>query len=321
MTATGVAIAGGGPAGMMAGLILARCGVEVTVFEKHADFLRDFRGNAVHPSTLTLLDELGLFERFDAIPHSRLTSMEVPFGDTMVTPVDFGRLHVAHPYVAMVPQWDFLSLLAAAGAEEPRFHLRMSTEVTGLLFEGSRVVGVTYRGPDGDGELRAELTIAADGRTSLLRADAALVPHDYRCPSTCGGSGCRAPAPANTHCCRAMPGRAIIMIPRVGYFQIAYLIPKGADAALRARGLDGLKEELAVLAPECDTDGLTDWDAVRLLNVELNRLPRWHIAKACCASATPRTPCHRPAESASTSPFRMPSPPRRCCTGRCSSIG
>jgi len=283
MTATGVAIAGGGPAGMMAGLILARCGVEVTVFEKHADFLRDFRGDTVHPSTLTLLDELGLFERFDAIPHSRLTSMEVPFGDTMVTPVDFGRLHVAHPYVAMVPQWDFLNLLAAAGAEEPRFHLRMSTEVTGLLFEGSRVVGVTYRGPDGDGELRAELTIAADGRTSLLRADAALVPHDYpvpfdvwwfRLPRTGAGEYSLLP--------RTMPGRAIIMIPRVGYFQIAYLIPKGADAALRARGLDGLKEELAVLAPECGTDGLTDWDAVRLLNVELNRLPRWHREGLLC---------------------------------------
>lgn len=276
-------VVGGGPAGMMLGLILARCGVEVTVLEKHADFLRDFRGDTVHPSTLTLLDELGLFEQFDAIPHSRLERLELPVGGTLVTPVDFTRLRVPHPYVAMAPQWDFLNLLADAGATEPHFRLRMKTEVTGLLRDGDRIVGVTYRGPDGDGELRADLTVACDGRASMLRAAAGLVPHDYpvpfdvwwfRLPRDTAGDYSLLP--------RTMPGRAIIMIPRVDYFQIAYLIPKGADPALRARGLDALRRELAVLAPDCDASAIGDWDDVKLLNVQLNRLPRWYRDGLLC---------------------------------------
>lgn len=281
---TGCAVVGGGPAGMMLGLILARCGVEVTVLEKHADFLRDFRGDTVHPSTLTLLDELGLFERFDAIPHSRLDRVELPVGGQLVTTVDFGRLHQPHPYVAMVPQWDFLNLLAAAGAEEPNFTLRLSTPVTGLLRDDAgRIVGVRHTGPDGDGELRAELTVAADGRSSILRAAAGLVPTQWPVPFDVlwfrlprDGAGDYSLLP------RTMPGRAIIMIPRVGYFQIAYLIPKGSADGLRARGLDEFKRELAVLAPECSTDGLTDWADVHLLNVELNRLPRWHRDGLLC---------------------------------------
>ncbi|MCV7193577.1 FAD-dependent oxidoreductase [Mycolicibacterium brumae] len=274
---TTCAVVGGGPAGMMLGLILARCGVDVTVFEKHADFLRDFRGDTVHPSTLTLLDELGLFEQFDALPHSRLERVELPIGDTVVTPVDFSRLPVAHPYIAMAPQWDFLNLLAKAGENEPHFTLRMSTEVTGLLKDGSTVIGVRYRGPDGDGELRADLTVACDGRSSLLRAAAGLTPRSYPVPFDVWWFRLpRADEADYSLLPRTMPGRAIIMIPRVGYFQIAYLIPKGADAQLRARGLDSLRAELSVLAPECDAASIDDWDDVKLLNVQLNELPRWY---------------------------------------------
>ncbi|MGB7165930.1 MAG: FAD-dependent monooxygenase, partial [Mycobacterium sp.] len=158
-------IVGGGPAGMVAALLLARGGVDVTVLEKHGDFLRDFRGDTVHPSTLRLLDELGLFEQFDALPHTQLTGWGLDLPDGRSVPVvDFTRLRMPHRYIALVPQWDLLDLLAEAGKAEPAFTLRMSHDVTGLLHESGRVVGVRYQGPDGPGELRADLTIACDGR-------------------------------------------------------------------------------------------------------------------------------------------------------------
>ncbi|MGA5543311.1 FAD-dependent oxidoreductase [Mycobacterium sp. NPDC051198] len=280
---TSCAIAGGGPAGMMLGLILARCGVPVTVMEKHADFLRDFRGDTVHPSTMRMLDELGLFGEFDKIGYSKVEKGEFTVDGEPVTLLDFRRLRQPHPYVAMVPQWDFLDLLADAGRAEPNFTLRMQTEVTGLLREGERITGVRYTSPDGDGELRAELTVACDGRTSLVRREAGLdtrnypVPFDvwwFRLPRTEDGQYSLIP--------RTAPGRALIMIPRTGYFQVAYLIPKGSDAGLRARGLDAFHAELAELIPEADPGALTSWDDVKHLDVQLNRLPRWHREGLLC---------------------------------------
>lgn len=283
MPDTTCVIAGGGPAGMMLGLILARCGVPVTVMEKHADFLRDFRGDTVHPSTMRMLDELGLFGEFDKIGYSKVEKGEFTVDGEPVTLVDFRRLRQPHPYVAMVPQWDFLDLLADAGRAEPNFTLRMRTEVTGLLREGERVTGVRYTSPDGDGELRAELTVACDGRTSLVRREAGLNTRDYpvpfdvwwfRLPRTEDGQYSLIP--------RTAPGRALIMIPRTGYFQVAYLIPKGSDAGLRARGLDAFHAELAELIPEADPGALTSWDDVKHLDVQLNRLPRWHREGLLC---------------------------------------
>jgi 2-polyprenyl-6-methoxyphenol hydroxylase-like FAD-dependent oxidoreductase len=268
---------------MMLGLILARCGVPVTVMEKHADFLRDFRGDTVHPSTMRMLDELGLFGEFDKIGYSKVEKGEFTVDGEPVTLVDFRRLRQPHPYVAMVPQWDFLDLLADAGRAEPNFPLRMQTEVTGLLREGERVTGVRYTSPDGDGELRAELTVACDGRTSLVRREAGLSTRDYpvpfdvwwfRLPRTEDGQYSLIP--------RTAPGRALIMIPRTGYFQVAYLIPKGSDAGLRARGLDAFHAELAELIPEADPGALTSWDDVKHLDVQLNRLPRWHREGLLC---------------------------------------
>ncbi|OBB29875.1 hypothetical protein A5792_03230 [Mycolicibacterium peregrinum] len=283
MPDTSCAIAGGGPAGMMLGLILARCGVPVTVMEKHADFLRDFRGDTVHPSTMRMLDELGLFGEFDKIGYSKVEKGEFTVDGEPVTLLDFRRLRQPHPYVAMVPQWDFLDLLADAGRAEPNFTLRMQTEVTGLVREGERVTGVRYTSPDGDGELRAELTVACDGRTSLVRREAGLNTRDYpvpfdvwwfRLPRTEDGQYSLIP--------RTAPGRALIMIPRTGYFQVAYLIPKGNDAELRARGLDAFHGELAELIPEADPGALTSWDDVKHLDVQLNRLPRWYREGLLC---------------------------------------
>ena len=235
---TTCAIVGGGPAGMVLGLLLARAGVEVTLLEKHADFLRDFRGDTVHPSTLRLIDELGLWDRFAALPQSRVQQAAMDVAGQPLTVVDFRRLHQPHPYIAMVPQWDLLNLLAEAAEAEPTFTLRLSHEVTGLVRRGGRVTGVRYRGPDGEGELLAGLTVACDGRGSVCRSEAGLTPREWPVPFDVWWF--RLPRDMDAEYSlipRTAPGRVLIMIPREGYFQIAYLIPKGSDAQLRSRGL------------------------------------------------------------------------------------
>ena len=277
------AIVGGGPAGIMAGLLLARAGVEVTVLEKHGDFLRDFRGDTVHPSTMTLLDELGLGEQFAALPKSIIERAESDVGGHPRTVVDFSRLRHRHPYVAMVPQWDLLNLLAEAADSEPTFTLRMNCAAPGLVREDHKVVGVRYLSQDGPGELRADLTIACDGRTSVLRQAAGLsateypVPFDvwwFRLPRHSGGQYSLIP--------RTAGGRTLIMIPREGYFQIAYFIPKGADEQLRAEGLAAFRKNLSELVPEIPADTLVSWDEVKLLDVRLNRLHRWYTDGLLC---------------------------------------
>ncbi|MCA1222546.1 FAD-dependent oxidoreductase [Streptomyces sp. 8L] len=279
-------VVGGGPAGMVLGLLLARAGVEVTVLEKHADFLRDFRGDTVHPSTLTLLDELGLGGWFAALPHSRLDRVALAGEDgRTMTVADLSRLKVPHPYIAMAPQWDLLDLLADAGAREPSFDLRMRHEVTGLLREGGRVSGVGYRTADGaEGTLRAGLVVAADGRWSAVRRSAGLRPVSF--PITFDAWWFRLPRHPHESgdglVPRMAPGRFAVVIPRIGYYQIALLAPKGED--LRRLGVEGLRRNVARVCPELAdrVDHLASTDDVSFLDVRMDRLRRWHTEGLLC---------------------------------------
>jgi 2-polyprenyl-6-methoxyphenol hydroxylase-like FAD-dependent oxidoreductase len=272
-------VAGGGPAGMMLGLLLARAGIDVTVMEKHADFLRDFRGDTVHASTLRLLDELGLQQQFAEIPHRLIETVRMQVQGVPID-LDLRRIPGAHKHIALVPQWDFLEMLATSAKAEPSFRLLRSTEVVGVIREANRVVGVRYRGPDGEtSEMRAGLTVACDGRSSTLRAATDLVPHGFGAPMDVWWF--RLPRRADDpHGLAGVlgTGRATIVIDRGDYYQIAYIIPKGSDAELRAQGIDALQQRLVSMVPWLadHVSALTSFDDVKLLDVQLNRLRRWH---------------------------------------------
>ena len=279
-----VVISGGGPAGMMLGLLLARAGIEVTVLEKHGDFLRDFRGDTVHASTVRLMDELGLGRKFAALPQSRLGDMEVPTshgGRMRLT--DFAALPAPYNYIAMIPQWDLLNLLAQEARREPSFTLRMNTTATGLIHEDGKVAGVRYRTRDGEeGEIRAALTVAADGRHSALRQDAGLVPEEFPVPFDTwwfrlpGRAAEQAGEPALVPAFR--PGEFALSITRNDYYQVAYFTTKGSDARLRAEGIERFRARVAGLLPQhADRVGqLPGMADVHLLDVRLDRLARWY---------------------------------------------
>jgi 2-polyprenyl-6-methoxyphenol hydroxylase-like FAD-dependent oxidoreductase len=267
---------------MMLGLLLARQGVEVVVLEKHGDFLRDFRGDTVHPSTLRLLDELGLADEFLELPHQKVTQVGVTTDDGTYVLADFGRLRGKFPFLAFVPQWDFLDFLADRARRYPNFQLQMNAEAIGLLREDGQVTGVRYRTPgDGEHEVRAQLTVAADGRNSGLRAEAGLrlrefgAPMDvlwFRLSKPPAGSG-----PSFGGAGRVTRGRMLVRLDRGDYWQCAYLVPKGGYAALKAAGLEVFRADLARLLPEgAPLEALGSWDDVRVLSVRVDRLTRWH---------------------------------------------
>ena len=262
----------------MLGYLLARAGVDTVILEKHADFFRDFRGDTIHPSTIDLIDQLGLREKFDAIQQYHIHTLDVVVNGNRLTPVNFSRLHGRNDYIALMPQWDFLSLLADEGINHPKFHLMLGTEATGLLRDGDRIAGVTATTPDGQINITADLTVAADGRDSTLRDAAGMIPTDYgvavdvlwfRLPRTVAD-------PPDTLAYLDAESM-VITIPREGYYQSGLLIPKGDFPAVKDAGIPEFRARIVRAAPFLTevVDSITSWDQVKLLTVQVDRLRQW----------------------------------------------
>jgi 2-polyprenyl-6-methoxyphenol hydroxylase-like FAD-dependent oxidoreductase len=278
-------IAGGGPAGMMLGLLLARAGVDVVVLEKHADFLRDFRGDTIHPSTLEVMHELGLLERLLTLPHQKVSRINGQFGDLALTVADFSSLSTHCRFIAFMPQWDFLNFLAEEAARYSTFQLRRQADVTGLIEEAGSVVGLRANTPDGPLEVRADLVVGADGRHSIVRAKAGLSIEEFGAPMDVlwFRLSRRASDPGDP-IGRFDSGRIFIMLNRSDYWQCGFVIPKGSRDQLQGRGLPAFRAAVAQLAPfMADRVGeLQDWDPIKLLTVQVDRLRRWYRPGLLC---------------------------------------
>lgn len=282
---TDVCIAGGGPAGVFLGLLLARAGVDVTVLEKHDDFFRDFRGDTVHPSTLNLLDALGLRARFEAVPHAPLPRLDVVLNGVRIHAVDFTTLPPPNRFVTLMPQWDLLDLLAEAGAQHPSFHLLMGADVTGVVEHDGRVTGATATTADGPLQIDARFVVAADGRSSTVRPALGLTPRDI--PVDTDVLWFRVPRPAQPlpdTLAWANAAGVSITIPRPEYLQCALLVPKGSLEGIRAAGIEAFRTRVARVVPRL-TDVVHDiasLDDVKHLDVQIDRLETWWRPGALC---------------------------------------
>ncbi|MGA8525854.1 MAG: FAD-dependent oxidoreductase [Candidatus Sulfotelmatobacter sp.] len=275
---TNCCIAGGGPAGMMLGFLLARAGVDVIVLEKHADFLRDFRGDTIHPSTLELMYELGLLDDFLKRPHQEVREIAAQIGSRTVRIGDLTHLPTHCKFLALMPQWDFLNFIAEHGKHYPGFQIRMRTEAIDLIEQSGCVAGVRTKAPDGVIEIRASLTVGADGRQSIVRERAGLQVMDLGAPMDVFWMRIsRRPDDAGHTFGHVEPGRMLVLINREEYWQCAYLIPKGTAEEVRKNGIGQFREEIAKLEPLLrDRVGeLRDWNDVSLLTVKVDRLKRW----------------------------------------------
>ena len=273
MTDTDICIIGGGPAGMVAGLLFARAGLKTIVLEKHKDFLRDFRGDTVHPSTLRIFSELGLLDELLRRPHQKIERLSARIAGRDMQIVDLTHLNVPAPYVALMPQWDFLDFVADAARRYPSFELRRSCEGSELIEQGGRVCGV--RTSEG-GDIRARLTIAADGRDSRhrdgLQTTVIGAPMDvfwFRIPKVA--------QPDNDTMGVFDTGTLFVLIDRGDYYQCAFVFPKGGAEKIRGEGLDAFRDRVRAIGPETATvdQGVTSWDDVKLLTVTVDRLDQW----------------------------------------------
>lgn len=269
----------------MLALLFSRAGLDVVLAEKHADFLRDFRGDTIHPSTMTVIDELGLLDEFLQLPHQRVTSLSGNLGDTTVRVADFSHLPGRCKFLAFMPQWDFLDFLAARARRYPGFHLRLRTNAKALLFDGDRIAGVRADTPEGELEIRSALTVAADGRDSVLRAAAGFAPLPVGAPMDVLWLRLtkHADDPHETFG-YVRDGRIVALIDRGEYWQCAYVIPKGRLEELRAEGIEALRGSIARTVPFLAerTAELRSWDDVKLLTVRVDRLQRWYRASFLC---------------------------------------
>jgi 2-polyprenyl-6-methoxyphenol hydroxylase-like FAD-dependent oxidoreductase len=272
-------VAGGGPAGMMLGFLLARAGVEVVVLEKHADFLRDFRGDTVHPSTLEVMHELGLLDDFLKLPHQEVPKLGGQIGDEFVTLADFSHLPTKCKFIALVPQWDFLDFLAERAKCFPTFQLKMEAEVTDLLEAEGRVIGVKAKTPDGLLEVRADLTVGADGRSSVVREKAGLEVQKFGAPmDVMWFRLSRKPDDGAQTLGRIVKGKMMVMLNRGDYWQCAYLIRKREYDRIKQRGLEAFREDIVSVAPftRDRVKELKDWEPIKLLTVVVDRLRKWY---------------------------------------------
>jgi 2-polyprenyl-6-methoxyphenol hydroxylase-like FAD-dependent oxidoreductase len=278
-------IVGGGPAGMMLGYLLGRAGIDTLVLEKHADFFRDFRGDTVHPSTLQVMDELGLIDGFLKLPHQQLQKMDGSFGGDSIRIADLGRLKVKYPFIAFMPQWDFLNFLRESGKRFASLKVMMNADATDLIRSGDAVVGVRANTPQGPVEIRADLTIGCDGRHSIVRQCANLEVEEIGAPMDVlwFRAGKRASETESVFA-RVETGKMLVTFDRGDYWQCAYVIAKGQYDAVKARGLDAFRGDVIGMAPILKS-GISDvktWDDVKLLTVAINRLKRWSLPGLLC---------------------------------------
>jgi 2-polyprenyl-6-methoxyphenol hydroxylase-like FAD-dependent oxidoreductase len=285
LASTQCCIAGGGPAGVLAGLLLARAGVDVLVLEKYPDFFRDFRGDTIHPSTLELMHELGYDDELLRLPHQEVRELAFHVGAREFKVADFSHLGVSHSFIALMPQWDFLSFLAKKGARYPGFRLRMNAEVTGLVEREGRITGVRVNTREGDLEVRADLVLGADGRHSTVRQKAGLEVGEIGAPIDVLWFRLSRPAsdPDETMA-RLGAGNFMVMLNRDDYWQCAFVIPKGDADKLRQRGLFAFRRDVVELAPfvKDRVEELNDWDQIKLLAVAIDRLRQWYRPGLLC---------------------------------------
>jgi 2-polyprenyl-6-methoxyphenol hydroxylase-like FAD-dependent oxidoreductase len=270
---------------MMLGFLLARAGVDVVVLEKHKDFLRDFRGDTIHPSTLEVMHELGLLDELLRLPHSKVERLQGLFGDTPIRIADFSHVPTHCKFIALMPQWDFLNFLAGHGRRYKGFDLRMQAEVTGLIEENGRVAGLRASTPAGEIAIRSTLVVGADGRGSTVREQASLEVVDVGAPidvlwmrlSKIPNEG---DAPLGT----LGAGKVFVTLDRGDYWQCAYVIPKGAAEAVKAKGIDAFRAAVAEVAPAMHgrVQEIRSWDDVKLLTVKIDHLKTWHRPGLLC---------------------------------------